>query len=153
MPVLPHDVEQGLGVLAHYLLWGSVGERRVGPPAGALLLKTPAKKTLDAAIDHLPEGPTEESRQAVTFTVAAIAQGVDSTISRGSLTGTDVYGITAVIAVEGAARMADPGYHRAGALASSVAYDPDAWVEFLKPHGMRYELADAVGFGESDGFV
>jgi hypothetical protein len=53
--------------------------------------------------------------------------------------GTDVYGITAVTTVEGALRMAAPGYDRKGGLAPAQAYEARDFLDALAPHGVSVD--------------
>jgi hypothetical protein len=71
----------------------------------------------------------------------AEARGEDGGFRRGVATGGDVYALTAVTAVHGAALMAAPGYDRAGFLAPAEAYDPAAFLDALAAHGVAYEIA------------
>lgn len=109
-------------------------------PALALALHTPAKALADLAIDRLPEGPSEEERRAARFTIVAIARGEDGRTGRGRVTGSDVYGLTAVTAVHSAALLADSGYDRAGALSPASAFEPVEFLEFLGDHGVSFEV-------------
>ncbi len=56
-------------------------------------------------VNGLPEGPTEERRPAAAFTIVADAVGSDGRRARGVLQGRDIYGCTAVIAVEAVRRL------------------------------------------------
>lgn len=98
-------------------------------PLAAWAVRSPLRAALDAAIDRLPEGPTESARRRVTFTVVAAAVGerVDRVVLRGS----DPYGVTAGSIAEGALRMADPSFARAGALAPAQAFDPASFLGAL----------------------
>ncbi len=60
-------------------------------------------------IDSLPEGPTEEDRRTQRFTYLIDAVSRDGQSARGVVRGHDTYGITAVIAVEAARRLAADG--------------------------------------------
>ena len=103
-------------------------------PAMGLVLRTPLGGVLDSAIGALPEGPDEASRRAAEFTIVAVAHGEDGSTGSGVVRGSDVYGLTAVIAVHGAAHMAAEGYDLViGADGSVGSYHttnkmPTAWV-------------------------
>jgi hypothetical protein len=56
------------------------------------------------------------------------------------VTGSDVYGLTAVTTVEGALRCVAPDYDREGALAPSQAFDPRDFMRALQNHGVEYEI-------------
>ncbi|WP_327291855.1 hypothetical protein [Streptomyces sp. NBC_01198] len=69
-----------------------------------------------------------------------MAAEVLGTNVRGWVGGPDVYGLTAVIAVEGAVRLA-AGSAPAGVLAPSQAYDPTGFLDTLTPHGVTWLVA------------
>lgn len=110
-------------------------------PALALLLRSPLQTALEPLLARFPEGPSEASRSRVRFTVVVQATGEDGRTRRGVATGGDVYALTAVTAVHGAALMADPSYSRAGFLAPAEAYDARAFLDALAEHGVTYEIA------------
>jgi hypothetical protein len=62
--------------------------------------------------------------------------------------GTDVYGITAVMAVEIARRMTESGFAQAGALAPAEVVDPKRFLDFLADHGISYSTGKDVGIGD-----
>jgi short subunit dehydrogenase-like uncharacterized protein len=113
-------------------------------PAFGLALRTPLKPLLHTAIDQLPEGPSEAARRAAKFTIVALAHGEDGTTGRGVLRGSDIYGVTAVIAVHAAELMAAAGYDRAGALSPAMAFEPIEFLDYLGDHGVSYELDSAA---------
>jgi short subunit dehydrogenase-like uncharacterized protein len=115
----------------------------------APLLRTPARGALDALIDRLPEGPPEDARRASRYTIVAEARGEDGTVGRAVVEGSDVYGITAVIAVELARLMSADGYDRAGALAPAQAVAPEAFLGFLGEHGVSYRVESPARAGET----
>jgi short subunit dehydrogenase-like uncharacterized protein len=105
-------------------------------PLTALLLRTPLRRGLHRAIGRLPEGPPLEARRGATYTLACEARPAGGgPVRRGTLTGHDVYGITAVTTVEGALRMAADGYDRSGGLAPAQAYDPRSFLDALAQDG------------------
>lgn len=109
-------------------------------PALALTLRSPLGGMLEPLLARYPEGPSEDTRGASRFTIVALAHGEDGRTRRGVVTGGDVYGLTAVTAVHGAALMAEPGYDRAGVLSPASAYEPAAFLDALAEHGVAYEL-------------
>lgn len=109
-------------------------------PLTALTLRTPLRGVLHDAIGKLPEGPPLEERRAARYTLVAVARPVGGgPVARARLDGTDVYGITAVTTVEGALRMAEDGYDRAGGLAPAEAYDARSFLDALAPYGVTYD--------------
>lgn len=103
------------------------------------LLRTPARRLIDAAVGRLPEGPDAERRRRARFMVVCDAV-TGGRRRRGVLAGTDIYGLTAVTTVEAALRMAAPGYDRAGALAPAEAFDAREFLEALSGAGVSYEV-------------
>lgn len=127
------------------LLRGMVGPERLAPlaaltlPAAGLAMRTPLRRAITAAIRRLPEGPSDEDRRSVLFTVVCDARAGDRT-RRGLVRGGDVYGLTAVTASEGALRMADPAFDRKGALAPAQAFDPASFLDSLADNGIEREV-------------
>jgi short subunit dehydrogenase-like uncharacterized protein len=109
-------------------------------PAAALALHTPIKPLLDLAVDRLPEGPSEDARRRARFVVAALARGEDGLDGRCEVRGSDVYGLTAVIAVHAATLLADPAFDRAGTLAPAEAFDPVEFLNYLGDHGVSFRV-------------
>jgi short subunit dehydrogenase-like uncharacterized protein len=113
-----------------------------------LALRGPLRDPLDLIIDRLPEGPPEDARRASAFTIVAEAHGADGTVGRAEVHGTDVYGITAVMAVEIARRMTESGFAQAGALAPAEVVDPKRFLDFLADHGISYSTGKDAGIGD-----
>jgi short subunit dehydrogenase-like uncharacterized protein len=110
-------------------------------PALTLALRSPLGGMLEPLLARYPEGPSDETRRAARFTVVAVAHGEDGRTRRGVVTGGDVYGLTAVTAVHGAALMAQAGYDRSGVLSAATAYAPAAFLDALADHGVTYRLS------------
>lgn len=111
-------------------------------PAMTLALRSPLGGMLEPLLARYPEGPSDASRSRVAWTIAAIACGLDGRTRHAVVRGGDVYGLTAVTAVHGAALMCEEGYDRAGALAPAEAYDAAAFLDALAEHGVSVELND-----------
>jgi len=90
-------------------------------------------------IDALPEGPSEEGRRSQRFTYLIEATAADGSTGRATVSGTDTYGITAVIAVEAAARLAVDGA-APGVLAPAQAFDPARFLTALASHGLQWGI-------------
>jgi short subunit dehydrogenase-like uncharacterized protein len=89
----------------------------------------------------LPEGPTEAARRAVRYTIVCETTRADGTPGpRGVLTGSDIYGITAVTTAQAVEYMAADGYDRRGGLAPSEAFDAETFLAALAPHGIAYTV-------------
>jgi short subunit dehydrogenase-like uncharacterized protein len=94
---------------------------------------------IDALIGRLPEGPGEEARRRAAFTIVAEAEPESGAPARVTVRGTDVYGLTAVIAVHAALLTLEPAFTATGALAPAQAFDVDAFLAHLAPHGLSVE--------------
>ena len=103
-----------------------------------LALRTPIRRGLEALVPRLPEGPSLESRRKSRFMIVCEARrGAERT--RGTVSGSDLYGLTARSTVEGALRCAAEGYDRRGALAPSQAFEPADFLDSLRSAGVEYE--------------
>jgi short subunit dehydrogenase-like uncharacterized protein len=126
-----------------------VGHRAAAPlvpvlmPAVTLALRTPFNRFVHAVVDRLPEGPTEELRRAAEFMVVAVAHGEDGRVRSGVVRGRDVYGLTAVTVVEGAARLLGDPLGTFGVLAPASAFDAERFLDALAPAGVTWELDPA----------
>lgn len=90
-------------------------------------MRTPLKKAMHKIIERLPEGADLEARKSEKFTIGCeVTSGHERAF--GTITGTDVYGLTAAFTVEAAVQAARGEITRSGALAPSMAFDP---TEFL----------------------
>jgi short subunit dehydrogenase-like uncharacterized protein len=105
-----------------------------------LALRTPIRRALESLVPRLPEGPSQEGRRKSHFTIVCEAQG-DGQRARGTVSGSDPYGLTARTTVEGALRCASPGFDGAGALASAQAFEPADFLDALGSFGVEYEVA------------
>jgi short subunit dehydrogenase-like uncharacterized protein len=112
-------------------------------PALTLALRTPLNRLVQAAVDRLPAGPSEQQRRADRFTVVAVATTEDGRVRSGVVRGADVYGLTAVTVVEGAARMLAGDWARAGVIAPATAFDARSFLDTLAPAGVTWELDPA----------
>jgi short subunit dehydrogenase-like uncharacterized protein len=122
-----------------------VPHHRLAPLAGLLtpmqlVLRTPARRLIAGAVGRLPEGPSVEARRRSRFEIVCEARA-GSRRRRGVVSGSDVYGLTAVTTVEAALRCATPGYARSGALAPSQAFDPRDFLDSLSSAGVTYAVA------------
>ena len=111
-------------------------------PALQLAARTPARRLIEAGIGRLPEGPSEPKRRAARFCIVCEAMaGAERRL--GTITGRDVYGLTARTTVAAAIRCSEPGYDRSGALAPSEAFDPKDFLAELADFGVDYEVMPA----------
>jgi short subunit dehydrogenase-like uncharacterized protein len=127
------------------LLNGMVVPPRLMPLAAAsspllgLAMRTPLRRLTGALVRRLPAAPSEESRSAARFTISCEARG-ESGARRGTVRGSDVYGLTAVSIVHGALLCASPTYERSGALAPAQAFDPASFLAALAGFGVSTEV-------------
>ena len=118
------------------LLNGMVVPPRLMPIAVAsspllgLAMRTPLRSAAGAAIRRLPAAPSEEDRKKSRFTISCEARSA-SGVRRGTLRGSDVYGLTAASLAHAATLCADPAYDRRGALAPAQAFDPASFLSAL----------------------
>lgn len=111
-------------------------------PTLSIMLKTPLRRALGKLIQRAPEGPSVEARKAATFTIlckASSAKGQRATLVHGG----DIYGLTAVIAVQAAHLQSQPGYGKCGALSAASAFDPHDLFDYLKDFGVTIEANDS----------
>jgi short subunit dehydrogenase-like uncharacterized protein len=116
------------------------------PLVGALLA-SPLGDLLDAGVDRLPEGPAEDARRASRWTIVAEAAGADGSRGRAVVSGGDLYGITAVIAVRAAELVAAADFSGAGVLAPAQAFDAEGFLRFLEPHGVEFRVEEPARAG------
>ena len=108
-------------------------------PLMRLAMRTPLRRAADAMIARLPEGPGEEARRASRFMIVCEARA-GGTRRRGTVTGSDVYGLTAATIVRGALLASAPGYEAHGALAPAQAFDPAEFLFELGALGVDHEV-------------
>jgi short subunit dehydrogenase-like uncharacterized protein len=86
-------------------------------------------------------GPSDRGRARTRFAVVAEARGAQGG-RRVTLSGTDVYGLTALLLARGAQSLASGAARGVGALAPAEAFDPRAFVPKLDPL-LRLESTEA----------
>ena len=94
-------------------------------------------------VDAMPlrQGPSPDSRARARFVLVVSATGIDGTQRRGVLHGRDMYGTTAVIAVDAALRLVrDPG--RPGVAAPAQVLPAAEFLDALEPYGIHWQLSD-----------
>jgi short subunit dehydrogenase-like uncharacterized protein len=127
------------------LLNGMVVPPRLMPVAAAaspllgMAMRTPLRGAMGALIRRLPAAPDEKGRKASRFTISCEARG-RSGMRRGTVRGSDVYGLTAVSLAHGALLCADPGYDPSGALAPAQAFDPASFLAALADVGLSFDV-------------
>jgi short subunit dehydrogenase-like uncharacterized protein len=111
----------------------------VASPLLGLAMRTPLRQAAGALVKRLPTAPGEQSRKASRFTISCEARG-KSGVRRGTVRGSDVYGLTAVSLAHGALTCADAAYERSGALAPAQAFDPASFFAALADFGVSVEV-------------
>ncbi|HEX8204745.1 MAG TPA: saccharopine dehydrogenase NADP-binding domain-containing protein [Solirubrobacteraceae bacterium] len=106
------------------------------------VLSTPLRDLAETQIDRLPEGPPEDARRASRWTIVAEARSRSGSVGRAVVSGRDLYGITAVIAVRCAELLGAEGFTGAGALAPAQAFDPEDFLRYLGPHGVEFRVEE-----------
>jgi hypothetical protein len=87
-------------------------------------------------------GPSEDSRRRNRFAVVSEARGPGGA-RRATLTGSDVYGLTALLIVRGAEALRRGDARGAGALAPAEAFDARTFAGVLEPL-LRVESVEAI---------
>jgi hypothetical protein len=108
-------------------------------PLMRLAMRTPLRRAAEEMISRLPEGPGAQARRASRFMIVCEARAAGMR-RRGTVTGSDVYGLTAATIVRGALLAAAPGYEGRGALAPSQAFDPAEFLFELGALGVEHEV-------------
>lgn len=111
----------------------------IASPLLGLAMRTPLRRAMGTLVRRLPAAPGEENRKASRFTISCEARG-KSGVRRGTVRGSDVYGLTAVSLAHGALLCADPGYERSGALAPAQAFDPASFLAALADFGVSVDV-------------
>ncbi|CAN5905553.1 saccharopine dehydrogenase NADP-binding domain-containing protein [soil metagenome] len=98
-----------------------------------------ATPLLDRVLGRVPEGPSHGDRQASSFLVLAEAVGAEGRERRVAVQGRDPYGLTAAIAVEGAARVLDAARGgKAGVLTPAQLLEPHSFLDGLGARGVEW---------------
>jgi short subunit dehydrogenase-like uncharacterized protein len=111
----------------------------ISSPLLSAAMRTPLRRALGSLIRRLPAAPGEEGRKAARFTISCEARG-GAGVRRGTVRGSDVYGLTAVSLAHAALLCADPGYDRSGALAPAQAFEPASFLAALADLGVTVEI-------------
>jgi short subunit dehydrogenase-like uncharacterized protein len=95
-----------------------------------LLSTTPVWGLIEKGVARLPEGPQPEQRQRAKTVVLAEVTSADGVSATRWARVNDLYGVTAVIAVEGAQRLA-AGAVEPGVFTPSQVFDPEALLALI----------------------
>ena len=116
----------------------AAGVQLLGRPLG-LALRTPLKRLLYAGISRLPEGPSPQRRASMRFMIVCEARRGEEE-SRGTISGRDIYGLTAAAVSRGGMAAAERGFSASGALAPSQALDPEEFLGALEGFELRWQV-------------
>ncbi len=108
-------------------------------PLLGMAMRTPLRSAMGALIRCLPAAPSEADRKKARFTVSCEARGKSGT-RRGTVRGSDVYGLTAASLAHAATLCADPSFDRRGALAPAQAFDPSAFLAAMAGSGLSVDV-------------
>jgi short subunit dehydrogenase-like uncharacterized protein len=139
----PVDLADGLVAVTAFPLPGvvtvprHVAARRVRAVIRSEVASVFASLTPEV-VESVPEIVPAEARQASRWFMYASARGGGQRAD-GWVTGPDAYGLTAVIAVEGALLLAR-GEARAGALTPAQAFSPAEFLDALAPHDVSWQV-------------
>ncbi|MDO9410568.1 trans-acting enoyl reductase family protein [Patulibacter sp.] len=114
-------------------------------PVVARLLRTPLKGLIDRAIERLPEGPPEDERRAVRWTILVTATAEDGGSSTGVVRGPDIYGLTARTISDAAQALGSGAVTARGGLAPAQAFDARRTLDALADFGVTYEVDGVAG--------
>lgn len=120
----------------------------IGRPA-SIAFRTPVKGLASAAIGRLPEGASEEDRKRASFQIACeVRRGKQ--IRRGTVTGKDVYGLTARLVTRGAMETISRSFSGKGFLAPSQAFDPREFFADLEDFSFEWHIEPPAEETEQD---
>jgi short subunit dehydrogenase-like uncharacterized protein len=109
----------------------------------SLMMRTPAKGLVGAAIGRLPEGASEKDRRSARFTIVCeVKRG--KRIRRGTVNGRDIYGLTARLVTKGARICAERGFDGKGFLAPAQAFDPRDFLSDLDEFSLEWHVEPAA---------
>ncbi len=114
----------------------------IARPAG-LAMRTRLKGLTGKIVERLPEGAGPEARAAATWIVGCEAIGTDGRVRRGTVSGRDVYGLTAALLVKGARVASEGGLRGTGGLAPAQAFDPATFLEGFERFGVTWRVDPA----------
>ena len=115
-------------------------------PVFRMLLRSPLAGVATRFVGSGTGGPDEQTRARDEFHVAVDVRGVRGGAASHHVLivgGRDPYGLTAAIAAHGAQLMSTPDYDRSGVLPPAAAFDPHAFLEYLKQFGLTCTLHDS----------
>jgi len=108
-------------------------------PLLGLAMRTPLRRAAGALVRRMPAAPSERDRKGSRFTVSCEARS-RSTARRGTVRGSDIYGLTAASVAHGALLLSDPSYERSGALAPAQAFDATSFLAALSDFGVSTDV-------------
>jgi short subunit dehydrogenase-like uncharacterized protein len=113
---------------------------QLGLPVAQAALRTPIYRLARRSASRAAVGPPESEREAAQFTVHVVAHDRAQMTTSGTARGHDPYKLTAAALALAARQMSLPDYDRAGVLAPSLAFDPEAFLGALGPVGLAWSV-------------
>ena len=105
----------------------------------SLAMRTPFKAVASKLIDRLPEGADSEARGKSTWTIDCEAIAGDR-VRRGSISGKDVYGLTAALLVKGATLAVSGKLCEIRGLAPAQAFEPENFLADLDEFEVKWSV-------------
>ncbi|MBK5231650.1 MAG: saccharopine dehydrogenase NADP-binding domain-containing protein [Thermoleophilia bacterium] len=96
----------------------------------SLAMRTPFKALASKVVNRLPEGAEAEARANSAWTIDCEAIAGDR-VRRGTISGKDVYGLTAALLVKGATLAVSGGLRGTGGLAPAQAFEAESFLADL----------------------
>jgi short subunit dehydrogenase-like uncharacterized protein len=113
---------------------------KVGLPLLRALSAVPtAMKAVTKVFDLLPEGPSEQQRDRGRWTILAEARALGGW-RNVTLTGTNVYGLTAEFLAAGALRMTEGDFTETGVVSPVQAMGIERWLKEFEDHNVTVEI-------------
>lgn len=135
----PRSVETGLTISSFAPNAASQALMPGVTRALGLAMRTPLRILMSKAISAMPEGADDDGRNASRFAIGCEVTAAGKT-ARGRLTGTDVYGLTAALIVDGAIRASRGEVGSSGALAPAAAFYPAEFLSGLDRFEFKWEV-------------
>ncbi|MGK2933164.1 MAG: saccharopine dehydrogenase family protein [Solirubrobacterales bacterium] len=105
----------------------------------SLAMRTPAKALMSKLIGRLPEGAEADARAGSTWTIDCEAVAGDR-VRRGTVSGSDVYGLTAALLVKGAGLAVSGGLRGTGGLAPAEAFEAEVFLADLERFEVKWSV-------------
>lgn len=105
----------------------------------SLAMRTPIKALASRLVNRLPEGAEADARADSAWTIDCQAVAGDR-VRRGTVSGKDVYGLTAALLVKGATLAVSGGLRDIGGLAPAQAFEAESFLSGLDPFDVTWSV-------------